>query len=1170
MQLKSLLKSVQFRPIRLSFPDAWVGHIPFASWLIKTMKPSVFVELGTHSGNSYLTFCQAVFEADLPTKCYAVDTWEGDEHAGYYGEAVFQKLYIYNQERYGAFSRLLQQTFDEASQYFADESIDLLHIDGLHTYEAVKHDFETWLPKLTPHAVVLFHDTNVRERNFGIWKYWGELCTQYHLNIEFVHSHGLGVIQLSPGEGIFDLDWLRPESPHRHLLLDFFAATGQRIGEQYQNQELKLSVSEKEQALQILTAQLAERDAQLREIVNSKLWKIALLFRQLRVKLHPLGSSREKLARWTYLSLKIWRSLGFKTLILEIKNRLGRKRSNPRVDYQRWILNNEPNAEQLTEQRVKAEGFDHRPLISVIMPVWNTPVKILNQTIESVVDQTYEKWELCIADGKSNSETQKALSAWTKKDSRIKLKPLDENKGIAVNSNEALSLAQGEFVAFLDHDDLLAPFALFEVVKELQNALDKDVIYSDEDKIHENGQRFDHFFKPDFSPDYLRSVNYLTHFLVIRKSLGDEIGWLRSGYDGAQDYDLILRAVESTKNIFHIPKILYHWRVSAESTASGAEIKPYANILGKKALEEHLERVAQPAQVKDGCSPTWYRVIYQYPNMPLISIIIPSRDHAEDLELCVNSILEKTTYSKFEIILVENGSKEQKTFKLYEQFEQDARIRVLEWEQSFNYSLVNNWAATQARGEVILFLNNDIQVINENWLEEMLQFAMRSDVGAVGAKLYYPDGTIQHGGVVLGIGGIAGHSHKYFPGNHPGYFGQLVLPHNVSAITAACLMVRKQVFQEVNGFDENYPLAFGDVDLCLKILGKSYLNVWTPYAELYHHESKTRGLEETPEQQERFRNEVAYFEGKWSENLEKGDPYYNPNLTLKREDFSITTEYIGDKPKSPPKPPLNRVEKALALVDKNGLGLEIGPSHRPLAPKKNGFNVHILDHATADELRVKYNGHGLNLENIEEVDFVWNGEPYHELIGCTECYDWIIASHLVEHVPDLLSFIIECERLLKPNGVLSLVVPDKRYCFDYFGELTSTGEILDAFEQKRTRPSSGKIFDHFARAATRNNQIAWSRGDDLGTIQVKNDIDFASTFWRKARDSEEYFDVHVWRFTPSSFHLILADLQMLGLTGLSVVKEFDTEGHEFFVTLQKKSVPADIDRLKTLNEIKYG
>lgn len=599
-------------------------------------------------------------------------------------------------------------------------------------------------------------------------------------------------------------------------------------------------------------------------------------------------SLRKKLGRLIFRGINIWRSEGFVTLAGKMAKKLLHNDG-----YQDWIRKNEPESKDLVKQRENSRDLKYTPLISIIVPVWNTPSEILDQTIGSVVDQTYDNWELCIADGHSNPETENVLSIWAKKDPRIIVIRLDENKGIAVNSNEALLLAKGVFIAFLDHDDLLAPFALFEVVTALQNNPNLDLIYSDEDKTDKSGKRFNPFFKPDFSPDYLRSVNYMPHFLVVRKSLGDQVGWLWEGYDGAQDYDLILRLVEKARVIAHIPKILYHWRAWIGSTAREGVSKPYANDAGKKALQEHLIRLGLPAHVEDGLYPTFYRVHYQLDANPLISIIIPNQDQASVLECCVNSILQNTTYPNFEIFLIENGSRQQETFGLYERLEKDARIHVINWNEPFNYSRINNWAVKQTNGEIVLFLNNDTQVINQDWLEQMLQLAIRQDVGAVGAKLYYPDETIQHAGLIVGVGGVAGNSHKYFPVDHVGYFNRLISVQNVSAVTAACMMIRKKVFQEVDGFDDNYALSFGDVDLCLRILQRGYLNVWTPYAELYHHESKTRGYEDTVDKFERFSKETMYFKHKWTGFLQKGDPYYNPNLTLLAEDFSIATHMIN-------------------------------------------------------------------------------------------------------------------------------------------------------------------------------------------------------------------------------------------------------------------------------------
>jgi O-antigen biosynthesis protein len=639
----------------------------------------------------------------------------------------------------------------------------------------------------------------------------------------------------------------------------------------------------------VFSIEIRNLHEQLTGIMNSETWKLALFFRQTREKLIPIGSQRDKLAQRAYSSLKMWRNEGMKALIVKIKNKVLQ-----RSDYQRWIINNEPSKKDLAKQRSEVEAFDYKPLISVIMPVWNTPVEILDQTIKSVTEQTYSHWELCVADGNSNIETQRLISIWTEKDPRIKIKFLKENQGIAVNTNEALSLAQGEFIAFLDHDDLLAPFALFEVLKSLQSNRAIDIIYSDEDLISENGKkRYGHHFKPDFSPDLLRSLNYITHFLIIRKTLGDSIGWLRKGYEGAQDYDLILRAVEKTKNILHIPKILYHWRHWSSSTTNApntlSDAKKLANEVGKKALSEHLERCGLEAVVENGPDPTTYQVKYIHSETPLISIIILNRDHANDLNKCINSIRNKSTYQNYEIIIVENKSSTKETFQLYDSYQKDSSIRIINYQETFNYSRANNFGASQATGSVLLFLNNDIEIITHDWLERMLEHVQRKNIGIVGAKLYFLDNKIQHAGAIIGIKDFAGHAHKHFSADAPGYANRLRLIQNYSAVTGACLMIRKDVFDEIGGFDEQYPLAGSDIDLCLKALSKHYLVVWTPYAELYHYESKTRGDETTREQKKRFDKEKDYFQQQWDGFLEKGDPFYNPNLTLEHEDFRLVS-----------------------------------------------------------------------------------------------------------------------------------------------------------------------------------------------------------------------------------------------------------------------------------------
>lgn len=554
--------------------------------------------------------------------------------------------------------------------------------------------------------------------------------------------------------------------------------------------------------------------------------------------------------------------------------------------YDQWLKEHRATEEELKAQR--DHQWDYMPLISLVVPTYNTSYRYLKDLINSIEMQTYENWELCIADGNSNSKTKKALAEFSKANAKIHVKFLAKNYMISGNTNEAIKMAKGEFVGLLDHDDFIEPNALFEFVKLLNENPDLDFIYSDEDKANEKGTHFmiPHC-KPDFSIDALRSFNYITHFVLIRRSLFDQVGLFDSKCDGAQDYDMFLRICDETNKIGHIPKILYHWRIAEKSTAKNISVKSYVLDAGKYALAKHLERNHLKGTVRDGLQPTIYKIDYEIVGMPLVSIIIPTKDHIDDLEKCVHSIKEKSTYQNYEIILIENNSTNKETFAYYDRLKQDEKITVVYWEHEFNYSKINNYGAAVAKGEYLLFLNNDVEVITENWIEEMLMYAQRKDVGAVGVKLYYPDNTVQHAGVIVGLGGVAAHSHRLYPRDSVGYVGRLITVQNLSAVTAACLMVKKRIFNEVGGFTEKYQVTFNDVDFCLKIREKGYLNVMNPFAQLYHYESKSRGLDDTYEKNQRFLSEKLMFREDWHEILEKGDPFYNPNLTLSAEDFSL-------------------------------------------------------------------------------------------------------------------------------------------------------------------------------------------------------------------------------------------------------------------------------------------
>ncbi len=552
--------------------------------------------------------------------------------------------------------------------------------------------------------------------------------------------------------------------------------------------------------------------------------------------------------------------------------------------------------EVLSESRLIRIGSDigamsSPPLISLLMPVYDTPLDWLREAIDSVLAQSYPHWELCIVDDASPRPGVALLAEeYAEADSRIHFRRRERNGHIVAASNDALQMATGEFIGLLDHDDRLAPHALYHVAMEIRDHEDVGLIYSDEDKIDADGVRFGHYFKPDFNPDLLRSHNMISHFGVYRRSLVVELGGFREGFEGAQDYDLALRMVDRLERgrIRHIPRVLYHWRVSERSTASDMQAKPYALRAAIRAVSDHLKRNALTAEVVESdLFPHTLRVRYALPlNPPRVSIIIPTRNAHGLVKTCIESIREKTTYANYEILLIDNDSDEPESLACFEALEADG-VRLLRYPHAFNYSKINNFAVEHARGEVLAFVNNDMEVIAADWLEEMLSLALRPGTGAVGARLWYDDDRLQHGGVVLGLGGVAGHAMKYLPKGHPGYCARALLRQNYTAVTAACMLVRREVFEQVGGFDgEHLAVAFNDVDLCLRIHEAGYDNVWTPWAELYHHESATRGTEDTPEKQRRFGKECAWMERRWA-GLLKRDPAYNPNLTLAREDFSL-------------------------------------------------------------------------------------------------------------------------------------------------------------------------------------------------------------------------------------------------------------------------------------------
>lgn len=559
------------------------------------------------------------------------------------------------------------------------------------------------------------------------------------------------------------------------------------------------------------------------------------------------------------------------------------------ISYGEWFEHRRAAEEELAAQR--GVHFETPVTVSIVTAAYRTPERFLRAMIESALAQTYPHWELCIADaspadGGGATELTAVIDEYRRKDARIRCRVLSENMGISGNQNEAIAMAEGEFVAFLDHDDFLEPDALFEIVKCILEDRETDMVYTDEDKVNHKGSKFLlPNMKPDFNLDLLRSNNYICHFLAVRKSLAVEVGGFRQEFDGAQDYDFILRCTEKARRIAHVHRVLYHWRTHEGSTSDNPDSKLYAFQAGKRAVEAHLLRMGVPAEVSETADLGYYRVRYPVQGNPPVSILIPNKDEMQTLKTCLESIWEKTEYDNYEILIIENNSTTQEIFDYYRKIDGKDHVRVLYWKGSFNFSAINNFAAAQARGEYLVFLNNDTQIITKGWIKELLGTCQRKEVGMVGAKLYFPDNTVQSAGTIIGLGGLADHAFVNMPRKQAGYMHRASIQLNLSGVTAACAMAKRSVFEQVGGFEEELTVAFNDVDLGLKIVTGGYLIAYDPYVEVYHYESKSRGASD--EKNDRHKAEVVYTQKKWADFLEKGDPCYNRNLTLAKHNFSL-------------------------------------------------------------------------------------------------------------------------------------------------------------------------------------------------------------------------------------------------------------------------------------------
>jgi O-antigen biosynthesis protein len=900
------------QPRRLTDVDSWHEHIPFAFFAVAALEPRLLVELGTWKGDSYCAFCQAVQTLNLRARCYAIDTWCGDVHTGPYGPEVLAELRAHHDPLYGGFSTLLQHTFDEAAPLFADGSIDLLHIDGSHGYEAVAHDFEAWLPKLSDRGVVLLHDVNVRDEGFGVWRLWEELEPRYP-GLAFSHGHGLGVLAVGDQVAAPFVGFLAAAGGDA-TASRFFAALGARIAAPAR-ERLARDAAERSAAARIQAAELAaakrvdeagrsaarriddaERSAAAADEATADAVRESLRQReeleQIRGELMAARAEGDRLqwqlrARETDLEGVIgspsWRlTAPLRTAKRDARRlrrglrRLGvaRQQRSARLRFGRADSGRARDASPPPEH--DELEFRLRPRVSILTPVFNTDPKWLRRAVESVRNQTYPNWQLCIVDDGSTSKPTLDYLRSLMGDRDIDVIHLAGNSGIAAATNRALESATGEFVAFLDHDDELVPEALFECVRLLNEQPEIDAVYSDEDKIDRRGRLTEPFFKPDWSPELFRGVMYVGHLLVIRRSLVERVGGLDSTFDGVQDFELMLRISEQTDRIAHLPKILYHWRKLPQSIASSPDAKAGISDLQAAAVNRQLARAGVRAHARPNPEFPHRAIVEPAPreSWPRVTVIIPTRDAPRHLERCLGSIFRRSTYPNFSVLLVDNGTTDPDAKRLFDAFPVD----VIPFDGPFNFSRANNLGVERADGELVVFLNNDTEVLTPEWLEVTVGLAELDGVGAVGPLLLYPDDTVQHAGVVLGLRGTADHIMRGFPTAVDGYAGSLSCTREVSAVTAACMVVRRDLFVELGAFDEHFATHYQDVDLCLRIRQSGRRILYTPRAVLRHDESVTRGSHY--DQVDR-----ALLLDAWGETINRGDPYYNPSLSRDGVDY---------------------------------------------------------------------------------------------------------------------------------------------------------------------------------------------------------------------------------------------------------------------------------------------
>ena len=901
--MKLELPSLYFHPAYTSNVNSWHDHLHFAYDLVTNFRPSTLVELGVHYGDSYFTFCQAIRDQGLECKSFGVDRWSGEIHAGFYDEEVWDIVSNYNHANYD-FSCLIRKEFALALEDFEESSIDLLHLDGCHTYEVVKNDFCNWLPKISDQGIILLHDIHERSNGFGVWKLWEELKPDFK-TFSFPFGHGLGLI-------FKDYDMVKNNKYFNELLtsdtLSLYYKSKSKNKVFSNGVEPTIScTAHNDQNLKKSIHQNVIFSDKIRRIQNSFSWRVTAPLRLIRRKILDPFIRKENFDARLYLQLnpdlhKIYGS-DYEAATNHFRKwgkKQGRMYLNAHEDisYRAWVNRFDTNdISRLEQYKFELSNLKEKPLFSIIIPIFNSNIKLLRAAIDSVIGQIYPNWELILVD--DNSSCKKLLNFLTeieKSDERILFIRRNQNGHISEACNSGLEIASGRYFAILDHDDLLREHTILRICQSIKEYPNCKIIYSDEDKVCLKGERCSPHFKPDWNPELLLSQNYICHICFFETKYIKDLEGYRVGYEGCQDWDLLLRASENLNEnqIIHIPQILYHWRMTKKSTASKISAKNYVYENSLKVVNSAWKRRGVEVSVESYGFPNNYvrSKISTTECLPLVSIIIPTRDNLEHLKKCIDALIHKTSYPNFEVLVMNNDSRERDVIDYFKKLHSLESFRIVDVPGEFNFSKICNLGASQASGSHLLFLNDDVEAITNDWLSEMVVIANRKEVGCVGAKLLYPNDTIQHAGIILGLGGYAGHAFRRFPRHHNGYASRLDLVQNYSAVTGACLLVRKEVFSKVSGFDENFlKIAFNDVDLCLKVLQAGFKNVWTPHALLYHYESASRGDDLEGKNYKRFLSEGNHLRNKWSEYL-LHDPAYNPNLSICVEDFSIAAPRV--------------------------------------------------------------------------------------------------------------------------------------------------------------------------------------------------------------------------------------------------------------------------------------